>query len=187
LDTDLRDVVVVQKPMLKGAGVGRRAIAVIVDLLVMSPVLFLIGRAFGHTTVVMTSAGPTYNYTMDLPGVFFSMLVIVVYYTVLEGLFGWSVGKLVTGLAVVYEDGSPIDVEAALKRNLLRVVDGFFCYLVAAVAVWASSTNQRFGDKWAHTLVVHWASQPAIVPAPPPPRADVWAPTGGDPPNVRQP
>jgi uncharacterized RDD family membrane protein YckC len=177
-----------QRPMLKGAGVGRRALAVIVDLLIMSPVLFVIGRAFGHTSVVMTSGGPMYRYNMDLSGVFFSTLVIVVYYTVLEGLFGWSVGKLVTGLVVVYEDGSPIDIQAALVRNLIRVIDGLFFYLVAAIAVWATPTNQRFGDKAAHTLVVHWASQPAVMPAPPPPpRADAWTPTGSEAPNVPQP
>jgi hypothetical protein len=53
---------------------------------------------------------------------------------VLEGLFGWTLGKRVTGLVVLAEDGSPIDIRSALKRNLLRVVDGLFFYLVAAVA-----------------------------------------------------
>jgi uncharacterized RDD family membrane protein YckC len=173
-------VVAVQNRRLIGAGVGRRAAAVIVDLVVMSPALFLVARVFGHSTIVVTPAGRTYNYTMDLSGLVFSMLVIVVYHTVLEGQFGRTVGKLVTGLAVVKDDGSPVDLGPALVRNLLRVVDGFFFYLVAAIAVWASPRHQRFGDKAAHTMVVHWASQPAVLPAAPPPRPDAWTPRESD-------
>jgi uncharacterized RDD family membrane protein YckC len=168
------EVVAVQNRRLIGAGVGRRAAAVIVDLVVMSPALFLVARVFGHSTMVVTPAGRTYNYTMDLSGLVFSMLVIVVYHIVLEGLFGRTVGKLVTGLVVVKDDGSPVDLGAALVRNLLRVVDGFFFYLVAAIAVWASPTHQRFGDKAAHTMVVRRASQPVVLPAAPPPRPDAW-------------
>jgi uncharacterized RDD family membrane protein YckC len=174
--TDSLEVVAVQNRRLIGAGVGRRAAAVIVDLVVISPALFLVARVFGHSTMVVTPTGRTYNYTMDLSGLVFSMLVIVVYHTVLEGLFGRTVGKLVTGLVVVNDDGSPVDLGPALVRNLLRVVDGFFFYLVAAIAVWASPTHQRFGDKAAHTMVVRWASQPAVLPAAPPPRPDAWTP-----------
>ena len=37
---------------------------------------------------------------------------------------------------------------------MLRIVDGFFPYLVAFVAVLASQENQRIGDMAARTLVV---------------------------------
>jgi uncharacterized RDD family membrane protein YckC len=169
-------VVAVHNPALIGAGVGRRAAAVVVDLLVMSPALFLVARAFGHSTVVITPTGRSYNYELGFPGLVLTTLILVAYHTVLEGQFGWTVGKLVTGLVVVNEDGSPIDFGAALKRNLLRVVDGFFFYLIAAVAVWASSRRQRFGDKWARTLVVYPPSQTVLPPAPPL-RSDDWTPT----------
>jgi uncharacterized RDD family membrane protein YckC len=166
-------VVALQSRTLIGAGVGRRAAAVIVDLLVMSPVLFVVFRAFGHSTTNVTSAGTAHTYFLGLPGLVVTAVVVVAYHTVLEGLFGWTVGKRVTGLVVLGEDGSPIDIRSALKRNLLRVVDGLFLYLVAAVAVWASPTHQRFGDRAAHTIVVHGSSQPAVVttPLPPPPNA----------------
>jgi hypothetical protein len=57
-------------------------------------------------------------------------------------------------LRVVREDGSPIHLGAAALRNLLRIVDGLFLYLVAAIAVWASPTRQRLGDRAAGTYVV---------------------------------
>jgi uncharacterized RDD family membrane protein YckC len=70
--------------------------------------------------------------------------------------------------------GRRFDIRSALKRNLLRVVDGLFLYLVAAVAVWASPTHQRFGDRSAHTVVVSGSSQPAVVTTPLPPPPDVY-------------
>jgi hypothetical protein len=47
---------------------SRRAAAVVVDLLVMSPVLFVVFRAFGHSTTTVTSAGTTHTYFLGLPG-----------------------------------------------------------------------------------------------------------------------
>jgi RDD family len=60
----------------------------------------------------------------------------------------------ILSLRVVGEDGSPIYLGAAFLRNVLRLVDGLFFYLVAAVSVWASPTRQRLGDRAAHTYVV---------------------------------
>jgi uncharacterized RDD family membrane protein YckC len=37
---------------------------------------------------------------------------------------------------------------------VLRIVDGFFSYLVAFIAVLASQKNRRIGDMAARTLVV---------------------------------
>lgn len=160
-----------QDRALIAAGVGRRAVAVIVDLAVMSPVLLPVLRTFGETTTTITPAGTTYyNYSIGLPGLVLATLVLVTYHTVLEGLFGRTVGKLVTGLVVVGDDGSRIGLGTALKRNAVRVVDGLFFYLVAAIAVWASPTNQRFGDRAARTTVVRHATEPRMLPAPPPPR-----------------
>jgi uncharacterized RDD family membrane protein YckC len=43
---------------------------------------------------------------------------------------------------------------ASVVRNVLRLVDGLFFYLVGALFALASSRGQRLGDRAAHTLVV---------------------------------
>lgn len=43
---------------------------------------------------------------------------------------------------------------AAVIRNVLRVVDGLFFYLVGALFALTSPRGQRLGDRAAHTLVV---------------------------------
>jgi uncharacterized RDD family membrane protein YckC len=58
------------------------------------------------------------------------------------------------GLRVVNEDGGSIDWQASIVRNLLRIVDGLFIYLVGAILVWTSDKKQRLGDRLAKTIVI---------------------------------
>ncbi len=76
------------------------------------------------------------------------------YYVLSEATLGGSFGKLATGLQVVNEDGERILFGQAIVRNLLRIVDGLFFYLVGAIAVWSSPRRQRIGDRAAATVVV---------------------------------
>jgi uncharacterized RDD family membrane protein YckC len=85
------------------------------------------------------------------------------YYIVLEAQFGATVGKRIIGLKVVKLDGGgAIDWQASIVRNVLRLVDGIFFYLVGAIIVWTSSRKQRLGDKLAATVIVR--AQPAPEP-----------------------
>jgi uncharacterized RDD family membrane protein YckC len=58
------------------------------------------------------------------------------------------------GIHVVGEDGGHLTFEASLVRNLLRLVDCLFFYLVGAIFALTSPHGQRLGDRAAHTLVV---------------------------------
>jgi uncharacterized RDD family membrane protein YckC len=58
------------------------------------------------------------------------------------------------GIRVVDEEGDQVGVSAAVIRNLLRLVDGLFLYLVGAIFAWSSPLGQRLGDRAASTIVV---------------------------------
>ena len=79
------------------------------------------------------------------------------YYVVMEKTSGATLGKMAMKLKVVRQDGSAIDWQASVVRNLLRLIDGFFFYLVGAIVVWVSKSKQRLGDMAAHTIVVRAA------------------------------
>lgn len=131
---------------MEAVGVGRRAVAVIID----SILLFIVGYAIAAMTGGTTSAG------FHIEGVpFFIWLVLSLgYYIVMEATSGATLGKKTMGIKVVKQDGGAIDWQAAIVRNLLRLVDGLFFYLVGAIVVWVSKSRQRLGDMAAHTLVV---------------------------------
>lgn len=140
--------------------VGPRAVAVVIDLIVMSPILFGVFKEFGHGQTAIGPSGRSYYYYLSITGVFLVLLTNIAYYTALEAAFGSSVGKFVMGIRVLREDGSKPGWGPVLARNLLRVVDGFLFYFVGAIVVWSSPKRQRVGDRVAHTLVVPRSVRP---------------------------
>jgi len=128
-------------------GVGLRAVAAIIDTALLFIVGYLIASVTGGTSAqgFQLSGGP-----------FFIWLVIALaYYIVMEAQSGVTLGKRLIGLKVVkLEGGAPLDWQASIVRNVLRLVDGLFFYLVGAIVVWTSDKKQRLGDKVAGTVVV---------------------------------
>jgi uncharacterized RDD family membrane protein YckC len=108
--------------------------------------------------------------------------------TLMEGKYGASLGKRATRLRVVTEDGLPIDLEAALIRNVLRFLDAFpylVPYLLGAIVASRSPMKQRFGDRVAETIVV--SHRPAKKPEAPGPPLERPAPPATPPAQVAGP
>jgi uncharacterized RDD family membrane protein YckC len=159
--------------------VGRRFLAFLVDLIlsaVWSAPFAEVVRTPGHVQYRLVN------------GRFGAVTLIwFLYYVVMETAFGGTVGKLVTGIRVVRQDGSKPDLTTSLKRTVLRIVDGFpyvIPYLVGAIVVWSSPTRQRLGDRWARTSVVRAGTKPLAPAMPAAPGAPVaWPiPAGSVPP-----
>ena len=131
---------------MEAVGVGRRAVAIIIDVIVLGIVGWIIGMMTGQTSPEGFNlvGGPAFLF----------FFIGLAYYVVMEKVSGGTLGKMALGLKVVKESGEPLDWAASLIRNVLRIVDGFFFYLVGAIIVWTSKKKQRLGDMVAHTLVV---------------------------------
>ena len=131
---------------------GRRIVATIVDGLIFGTLFTVMTMLFG----TITSVGPAnWNGSMPaLPSVLY-IAIIALYYILLEGYLGQTVGKMLLGIRVIREDNGEVPgLGGASIRTLLRIIDGLFSYLVAFIAVLISGKNQRLGDMAAHTLVV---------------------------------
>ena len=132
---------------MEPVGVGLRAVATIIDTALLLVVGYVLALFTGNTTAngFNLSGGPF----------FFWLLIAIGYYTVLEARSGQTLGKRLINLKVVKLEGAaPIDMQAAIVRNVLRLVDGFLFYLIGAIAVWTSDKKQRLGDRVAGTIVV---------------------------------
>ena len=131
---------------------GRRILATVVDGLVFGALFTVMTMLFGSITNVGFA---NWNGSMPaLPSVLYGVIVVL-YYILLEGYLGQTVGKMVLGIKVVREDnGEAPGLGGATIRTLLRIIDGLFSYLVAFITVLISGKNQRLGDMAAHTLVV---------------------------------
>jgi uncharacterized RDD family membrane protein YckC len=131
---------------------GRRIVATIVDGLIFGALFTVMTMLFGSITNVGLA---NWNGSMPaLPSLLYGVIVVL-YYILLEGYLGQTVGKMLLGIKVVREDnGEGPGLGAATIRTLLRIIDGLFSYLVAFITVLISGKNQRLGDMAAHTLVV---------------------------------
>ena len=131
---------------MEAVGVGRRAVAVFID----SILLFIVGY------IVAMATGGTTETGFDIHGgpAFLWFGLCLAYFVVMEAMTGATLGKRAMGLKVVKQSGEPIDWSASIVRNILRIIDGLFFYLVGAIAVWVSKNKQRLGDMAAHTIVV---------------------------------
>jgi len=131
---------------MQGVGVFKRAVAVIIDAIILFIIFYAVAIATGGTNVA--------SYSMMSASSLISFAIAFGYFVVLEATKGATLGKMAMGLKVVKQDGGAMDWKASIIRNLLRIIDGFGFYLVGAIVVWVTKSKQRVGDLAAHTLVV---------------------------------
>ncbi len=135
---------------LKGSGVGIRFLATLLDTIILSVVMGIFMGGMLTSQMQQIAYTGTINY-----GVYaIPAILTFAYYILMEGLLGATIGKLACGLRVVSKNGEPCGITKSLIRNLMRIVDAMFGYLVGAIFVWVTADNQRLGDMAAGTLVV---------------------------------
>jgi uncharacterized RDD family membrane protein YckC len=130
---------------------GRRVVATIIDGIIFGIVSGFLTAALGTST---SSSGMDFT-RLSTGGNFGLLVVVVLYYVLMEGLLGRTVGKMVTGIRVIDEaTGEAPGLGKALIRTVLRVIDGILGYLVGFVIVVNSDRRRRLGDMAAKTLTV---------------------------------
>ena len=91
-------------------------------------------------------------------GFILALLGTIFYSVFSEYIFGASLGKLIFKIRVINSDGSPLSFKAALIRSAAYFIDGMFVGLVAYDSMKRTPLRQRYGDKWANTVVVKRSS-----------------------------
>jgi uncharacterized RDD family membrane protein YckC len=88
------------------------------------------------------------------PGIIVYCLIAALYYVVLEGTWGRTIGKRLTGIRVVSDFGGKAALGRIIGRTLLRPIDAMGGYLVGFLIAIVSPRRQRLGDHAAGTLVI---------------------------------
>ena len=132
----------------------RRILATLIDFLIFAAVGSAMAYYFGTFAVLHDAFGV--KVLLAPVGWAVWIALIAIYYVLMEGYLGQTVGKMAVGIKVVREGADEVPgLKAATIRTLLRLVDGLAAYVVALVAVLVTPERQRLGDLAAHTLVVH--------------------------------
>jgi len=89
------------------------------------------------------------------------LIVIALYYPILEGLYGASLGKFLFGIRVIDMDGNVPGIKKSILRTIPRIIETnpiFAGGVPAAISYACSKKNQRLGDMLAGTIVVRKAN-----------------------------
>ncbi|MFI2227203.1 RDD family protein [Streptomyces fradiae] len=152
---------------LRPARLPSRALALLIDLVVVWTVYLVISIALALATASLDEAA-----VMAVSIASF-VLVLIGGPIMVETLSrGRSLGKMACGLRVVRDDGGPIRFRHALVRGLLGMVEILMSFgVIACIASLVSARGRRVGDVFAGTLVVRErvpVGRTAPVPPPPP-------------------
>jgi len=152
------------------ASLWRRALAEVIDALVLGgPMLAGYLKMMGP--FLFPSRGripsnPLPSILLMLAGLAWAVMGFVIF-SFLDGKFGATPGKWVTGIRVRGTDLKPCGFVRGLVRNLLKVVDGFFNFIVGLMVTALSENWQRVGDMAARTVVVRTGAAGTLHADPP--------------------
>jgi uncharacterized RDD family membrane protein YckC len=133
------------------AGLGTRAIAQIIDLLIVALVEVAV-VFFAIAAGAVTNSGTV----LWLIIIVFSFINVFGYFWVSEAMWsGQTVGKKAFRLRAVGDRGEPLTFMQAGIRNIVRIVDFLpYGYGVGMIVLFANGKGKRLGDIAAGTIVV---------------------------------
>jgi len=141
------------------ASITRRAIAQLIDALLLAapPILGVVYASSSHWPYGLGAVEGFWGFVLaSTPALAGFGLAVVGFFAFAygEGKWGVTPGKWVVRIRVLGTDLKPCGTSRALVRNLLKVIDGFFNFMVGIMVVALSENWQRVGDMAARTVVV---------------------------------
>jgi len=138
------------------AGLRPRFVALVLDFVFLSLLFLPITRIVKGTWVMGVSDHRwASGWIVTDPICLVFVLIIILYFTLFEGFWGATLGKLAAGIRVIGLDGHKPGMRKSIVRNLLRAVDSLpVLNIVGIVLIARSSERARFGDRMANTRVI---------------------------------
>ena len=140
-------------------GVAIRFVALLIDGIILGIIGYILIFLFAASAITVdtstgaVSIGPAYYAAVALV-----IVIELLYFTLLLGRYGQSVGMMAVKIKVISEaDSGPITYGAAFIRTILLYIDEIpyaIPFLLGAILIWTSDKKQRLGDRAAHTVVV---------------------------------
>jgi uncharacterized RDD family membrane protein YckC len=138
------------------AGLLPRFLALLIDFFLFCSLFFPITKLVKGVWIMNAS---DHRWNRDLfisdPLCIAFLVIIFLYFVLLEGLTGVTLGKWIAGLQVVVKGGGRPGLIKSLLRNMLRIVDGLPAFNILGIfLILTSEERMRFGDRIAGTRVV---------------------------------
>lgn len=121
----------------------KRVIAILIDSIIVGIATAILG--------LLTDVSGIFNW-LALP--FVMGLIYVLYFTITESIYGYTMGKRMVNLKVMKTNGKKPSLESAFIRNISKI--HFLLLLLDTLGGFFTSkdTHQRYVDQIANTTVV---------------------------------
>lgn len=127
---------------------GKRLGNLILDSIFFLPFAFMVGLFLGITGLYHSLRVEEWNETL------FGLIIIIIYYTLSESIWGKTIAKFITKTKVVTNDGTKPDFARILGRSLAR------CIPFEALSFLGSQNPRGWHDKLSGTMVVDDRTSP---------------------------
>jgi len=132
------------EPTFEYASAGQRFVNYLIDLIIFYVLMFIVGIFIGIAAVAGVAS--TESVAITILTYVFAIAFYLLYYTLLEGSKGKTLGKLVSKTKVITEDGTPMTYNKAFFRSLSRLVPFEPLSVFFGLKMWH--------DQWTNTMVV---------------------------------
>jgi uncharacterized RDD family membrane protein YckC len=138
------------------AGLWQRFLALLVDALLFCACFFPITRLVkGVWLMSANDHNWVRGWFISDPLCLAFLAIMGLYFIVLEGWLGATLGKWILGLRVIGLDGRRAGLWKGIVRNALRLVDGLPAFnILGIILIQRSEERARFGDRVAGTRVI---------------------------------
>ena len=124
----------------------KRFLALFIDIIVVMLIVWILS-ALIYPLIASTDIYGILNYWLIL-----TALIIIGYFTYLEGKFGITLGKYIIKIKVIADEGN-MNYGKAFKRNLSKIL--WFPLIIDVIAGYVSGNSKiRYLDKFTGTNVV---------------------------------
>jgi uncharacterized RDD family membrane protein YckC len=132
------------EPTFEYASAGQRFVNYLIDLIIFYVLMFIVGIFIGIAAVAGLAS--IESVAVTILTYVFAIAFFLLYYTLLEGSKGKTLGKLVSKTKVVTEDGTPMTYSKAFVRSLSRLVPFEPLSVFFGLKMWH--------DQWTNTMVI---------------------------------
>ncbi len=137
------------------AGVGSRALALLIDYLLWMVILTVLLTVFGFLYYLVAKIDGAAKWIISIQLLIF-FVVYVGYFIFFETLWqGQTPGKRYAKIRVIRDDGRNAGLQQAIMRSLLRTVDDVFS--LGLILILFTKQEKRLGDLVAGTIVIQEA------------------------------
>jgi uncharacterized RDD family membrane protein YckC len=143
----------------------RRLIAFVIDSIIVRIGTFVVSIPF---TIAAAATGLPWFFFNPLIGPFFIGFLSVLYFALLEYLYGWTFGKRIMSLETMRTDGQKPSLDAAFIRNISKIYWILVLLDVIIGLATPGDPHQKVTDRVAGTTVASATSPQASPPSTPP-------------------